>query len=158
MLTAPLPVQKAIETINEAYKRDLQNDIAKAQAIYDAWLKLKAADVKGIPDELSQWQCRWGFTVDVEEPKEWGKIHKAIGKLEVSDKTPVEPPSEYDENGQPKKKRGKKVQMIRLRLSPPVKHLNYNIMFTVERKLSKNDKCQVKVVTSKRTEVVCSVK
>lgn len=158
MLTAALPVQKAVETLNANYKRDLENEIAKTQAIYDAWLKLKAAEVKGIPEEITQYQCRWGFTVDVEEPKEWGKIHKALGKLELSNKIPVEQPKEYDENGNEKKKRGKKQQMIRLVLSPEVRHLNYNIMFATERKLNKNDKCQVKVITTKRTEVVCSVK
>lgn len=149
MLTAPEVVQRAVNDMNADLQRNLREGMERITAIYGAYEKLKEAGVAGLPENLTMWTVRWGFNVEVKEPKEWGKIHKALGKLELTDKRPVETSTE---------KRGRKVQKVKLVLSPDVKYLRHNVQFTVERKLTKSDKCKVRVVKNKSVEVVCSLK
>lgn len=149
MLTASEVVQRAVNDMNADLQRNMREGMERMTAIYAAYEKLKAAGVAGLPENLTTWTVRWGFSVDVKEPKEWGKIHKALGKLTLTDKRPVETDTS---------KRGRKVQKVQLVLAPDEKYLRYNVQFRVERKLTKADKCKVTVVKNKSVEVVCSLK
>lgn len=152
--TVPMSVlDKAIAETNENQKKYTEKLVARIQALHDAYNKMKEAGVKGIPDELNTYHLTCGMNIEVKEASEWGKIHKAVGKLTVYDKQPVR---EDDDT----KKKGRKVQMINIVLAPEgYGHpLYYSLHFTTQRKLTKNDRCQVKVVTRKEVQVVCGVK
>lgn len=148
MLNMPEVVLKAINDVNERLEKQKVKSAERAWAIYNAYEKLKENGVEGIPAELSEGQCQYGFSVDVKEPSQWGKIHKSVGKLSVSDKQPV---MEADTG-----KRGAKMQKVRLVLSPEGE-LNWLLQFRTERKLTKKDKCKVKTVTNKSIQVVCNL-
>jgi hypothetical protein len=151
MLTAGDEMQAFVNRVNEESKRRVENRIKRATMIKGGHEKLMQAGVNCIPKEIGVHELDYGFTSEVKHVRDWGKIHKAVGKLEVWTKEACE--SSCDNQ----KKRGKRKQMIKLVLTPVDKELNGNIKFYIFKQLTDKDKCQVKVVKSSRLEVVCNV-
>src|SRR5687767_3975086 len=76
---------------------------------------LASAGVTGLPT-LDRWNLRNGFTIEVKDAEQWGKIHKAVGELECHDKSPVG-----------KDARNKNIRVV---MSPKNPDLNYWIKFS----------------------------
>lgn len=149
MLTANSVVQETVEMLNQSYKEWLENSVKSVQETFNAIETLKANGVEGVPD-ADKWNLRYGFHIYVTEPSQWGKIHKSVGKLELSSKEPVV-------NSDNEKKKGKKKQLVKLYLRPTNPAFK-SVYFITEKQLTKNDRCQVKTVINKSVQVVCSVK
>ncbi len=138
-------VEQAIEKVRKQSEKNLEQTIKRMNTVYETYEKLKAANVPGLP-KLDMYGLTYGFTMELENPRDIGLVHKAIGKLVLNDKKPVE----YDT-----KKKGRKKQEIILHLCPP--NLSYYVTFKLKRKLLASDKCKVSVVTRKEIQVVCGV-
>lgn len=151
MLTAGDLMQDFINQLNIDTQRNIKNRIERAQAILKAHKLLREAGVFCVKKELTKWDVYYGtLEMKVENIRDWGKIHKAIGKLEVFNKEAV-----VEEGAE--KKRGKRKQLIKVYLSPVDKEFS-GLTFSFVKQLTANDKCKVQVVKSSRVEVVCSVK
>lgn len=147
MLSAPVAVQEALNEANTIYRNMMESSAKRYAMMYDILCKLHKEGI--YHREPTKLDLKYGVTIEVKEPKMWGRIHRICGKLELNDKSAVTPSSDS--------KKGRKVQMIKIRMMPVQKELQYNLFFEVTRKLTKNDKCKVKVVTRKSVEVVCSI-
>lgn len=134
-------VQQAIAKTEKNYESQKTNAIAQIHAIKEAYDKLKENGVEGV-GELGIYDLMYGFSITVNDSTQWGKIHKAVGKLQQYDKQPIG-------DG-----RTNKVMVI---LTPEQKGLHYNLKFKFERKLTKKDKCKVITQVSKQKVVVCSI-
>jgi hypothetical protein len=128
--------EKIIQECEDTKKRAIDRIVVIAAAHNN----LTTAGVAGLP-ELDTWNLRNGFTVEVKDAEQWGKIHKAIGELECYDKSPVG-----------KDARNKNIRVI---MSPKNPDLNYWVKFAFVRKLEEGDKCVVKTKTKREIYVEC---
>lgn len=152
MLTANAAMQEFTEMINLEAANRIKRRLELASEFQQAYNALVKAGVNCIPKEIGKHELDFGFTREVTHVRDWGKIHSAVGKLEVWDKQAITPIEDIG-----KKKRGKKKQLIRLIMTPMNEKLRGRVCFTIIKQLSEKDKCQVKVVRHDSVQVVCRV-
>lgn len=134
-------MQKAVDYHTKRYNRDLDNCMTRLAKIAAAHAALIENGVKDVP-ELDIHNLNNGFTVDVTNQEDWGKIHKAVGELQCVDKTPM----------------GKDARNKNIRVTmTPKNELSYHLNFRFVRKLDATDKCEVKTKLTRQTYVDCKV-
>lgn len=128
--------------IQEYQDKTAKEEIQNAIDNFTIYRLLAAADVKGIPERLTDYEIRWGFRVKVEDKKEFQIIKLLFGNLEHLKKEPVG-------DG-----RSNKVAVYLYPKKYP--NLRWNTHFYYERKLTAHDKCKVITETKKRQTVICT--
>ena len=144
-------IAKALESIKKDYDMKCQLTKKGIEARYKIVNLLKKYGVKCNVlyyygnsswdwDDLqkTEWHMLHGFTIDVDQPREWARIQKAVGKLERHTIIP--------ENA----------KKVRVYLKPKSEELQADIFFSYMKKISKKDKCKVVTTVHKSKSVICS--
>lgn len=131
---------EAAQKIIDEHEKYKNVELERLPIIAEAYKNLVDAGVNGLPT-LDVYALRGGFTVEVKDPEQWGKIHKAVGELECWDKRPMG-----------KDARNKNIMVV---MTPKNVNTNYWVKFSFVRKLDETDKCTVKTKLRRETYVEC---